>query len=305
MERPNAAGPSSGVGSMTPSSPFDCSGMALLEDLESDAWRDLFEELRAVQDEFSRLGPRIFSRRYRWPRSSLCRWSRVWEYPYVLHHLRAWKRRRAATLKDGVEEEPETAPRVLDLGAGTTFFPFAVAREGFQVVAADSDPVCVEGLSRAGDLLSPKPGSVTPLLSESETVPVDDASFDAIYSVSVLEHIAACEPLLLELHRVLRPGGLLLVTMDVGLDGIHDLSPERHAAIRKVFDTLFIPLYPERLSHPLKQLRSVNGPYPMTEPTGARRVARALKEVWRASLGRPKTMRPCLGCEGWVLKRRG
>lgn len=44
------------------------------------------------------------------------------------------------------------------------------------------------------------------------TVPIDDASVDAVISTQVLEHVADPAVYLSECHRVLRPGGRLLLT---------------------------------------------------------------------------------------------
>jgi SAM-dependent methyltransferase len=44
------------------------------------------------------------------------------------------------------------------------------------------------------------------------TVPVDDASFDAVLSSQVLEHVTDPATYLRECHRVLRPGGRLLLS---------------------------------------------------------------------------------------------
>lgn len=51
-------------------------------------------------------------------------------------------------------------------------------------------------------------------LSRSVPLPFEDGFFDAVSMLAVIEHIApsAAAPLLSEVHRILRPGGVLFVT---------------------------------------------------------------------------------------------
>jgi SAM-dependent methyltransferase len=54
-------------------------------------------------------------------------------------------------------------------------------------------------------------------------LPFGDASFDAVYCKQVLEHVRAPEPLLAEVARVLRPGGLFAGSTSQ-LEPFHSLS---------------------------------------------------------------------------------
>ena len=47
---------------------------------------------------------------------------------------------------------------------------------------------------------------------DGKTLPFSDASFDAIFSSEVFEHIFSLPEILAELHRVLKPGGRMLAT---------------------------------------------------------------------------------------------
>ncbi len=53
-----------------------------------------------------------------------------------------------------------------------------------------------------------------------ERIPEADASFDFVFSNSVLEHIVDLDPVFAEVERLLRPGGSFLFT--VPADGFHD-----------------------------------------------------------------------------------
>jgi SAM-dependent methyltransferase len=93
--------------------------------------------------------------------------------------------------------------RHLDLGIGDgTFLSALSARTALRVVGADPHPGYLIALS--GD---------QPLVRVGENLPFADASFDSITMLDVLEHTRDERSTLSEVHRVLRPGGLLVLTV--------------------------------------------------------------------------------------------
>jgi len=48
---------------------------------------------------------------------------------------------------------------------------------------------------------------------DGKTIPFDDKHFDSVFSSEVFEHIFNLEEILTELHRVLKPGGHMLITL--------------------------------------------------------------------------------------------
>lgn len=54
-------------------------------------------------------------------------------------------------------------------------------------------------------------GTLRFLQSEVDSLPLETEDFDAAFSYDVFEHVARPGPILSELHRVLRPGGKLLI----------------------------------------------------------------------------------------------
>jgi len=274
-----------GLGSI---SPFDYSGMASLTDLASPAWRSLFGELERSQSRFQAQHARILDAEYKWPRDPLHTWSRGWEYAYVAHHL-------------GRAEGQDN--RVIDFGCGVTFFPFFLAKSGFDVVGIDNDPICERGMKRAIDAMDSTPGSVSIQLSRDGRLDMPDGSVSAAYSVSVLEHIPTLEPILAELARVMRPGARFVLTIDVGLEPGQELDPDRYTIMRGALSKAFELVHAERTTHPLDMLTTDTGPYPKYGSNDAVAwLRRKAKRTVRRLLDR-QPWEYSLACAGFVLRR--
>ncbi len=109
------------------------------------------------------------------------------------------------------------APRVLDLAAGTGRTSRALLRE----LAFDGTVVNVDLAARmvaVGRAALPEPLSERAawLRAPVERLPFGDDTFDAVVCLEVLEFLPDVEAALREALRVLRPGGVLLVTHRVG-----------------------------------------------------------------------------------------
>jgi SAM-dependent methyltransferase len=93
--------------------------------------------------------------------------------------------------------------RHLDLGIGDGTFLSALSdRTALQVIGADPHPGYLA--SYRGD---------EPLVRVGEELPFADAAFDSITMLDVIEHTRDEQATLNEVHRVLRPGGLLVLTV--------------------------------------------------------------------------------------------
>jgi SAM-dependent methyltransferase/UDP-N-acetylglucosamine transferase subunit ALG13 len=96
--------------------------------------------------------------------------------------------------------------RHLDLGVGDGTFAMALHRHtGLEVVGADPHPGYLAQLRRA------LPGLAT--VQAGDRLPFADASFDSVTLLDVLEHTADERVTLAQVHRVLRPGGLLVLSV--------------------------------------------------------------------------------------------
>ncbi len=120
---------------------------------------------------------------------------------------------------------------VLDVGCGEGQFAASLKREGAEVVAID---VAAEPLRRA---LVHAPELAVRLVEPEGDLPFEDANFDVVWVGEVIEHVADTSRWLSELRRVLRSGGILLIsTPDHG-----PLSRLRFALSRGAFEERFDP----------------------------------------------------------------
>jgi len=108
--------------------------------------------------------------------------------------------------------------RVLDMGAGGGRHAFAVARRGADVVALDmseKDLREVQEMFGALQLEGEVPPGATAqaVRGDAYRLPFTDACFDRVIAAEVLEHLPADTDAMAELFRVLKPGGLIAVTV--------------------------------------------------------------------------------------------
>jgi SAM-dependent methyltransferase len=95
----------------------------------------------------------------------------------------------------------ERPGRALDLGAGQGAISQALRDRGFEVTATDVNT----SQFRASGVTCLKTDLNRPL-------PFSEGSFDLVMAVEILEHLESPRGLLREIFRVLRPGGLAVVT---------------------------------------------------------------------------------------------
>jgi SAM-dependent methyltransferase len=141
-----------------------------------------------------------------WPLDPLHTWSRQWEYPYCISCLTHWMQ----------TQRRSESPRLVDLGCGLSFLPGYLHQAGWQVTCCDSDSRLVSVFHQAG--LDP---TCRLDIADLTTTGYKDSEFDAVICVSVLEHLpdSICEKALAEISRILRSGGLFVLTFDIAING--------------------------------------------------------------------------------------
>ncbi len=126
---------------------------------------------------------------------------------------RSWRRHTVAAA------EAEPGDRVLDLaaGTGTSSEPFADA--GIDVVAGDiSEGMLAVGRERRPDIQF--------VYADAMDLPFEDASFDVVTISYGLRNVQDTAKALSEMHRVLKPGGRLVIA---------EFSQPTNAAFRTVY----------------------------------------------------------------------
>lgn len=194
--------------------PSQPSGLVRVADALPFLDSDLHREMGAFDDNFTKTHGKDTRRATRmWVPVPMRQWSRRWEYPYVAQRL--------------VEAFPADAElRFLDAGSGLTFFPHWLRRHfpRAHITCLDYD----EGYEAAFARLSESTGDheVEFVRASMHDMPVPDASVDAVFCVSVLEHTGDYHRILDEMLRVMKPGGLLVLTFDISLDGRTEIAPD-------------------------------------------------------------------------------
>jgi SAM-dependent methyltransferase len=110
--------------------------------------------------------------------------------------------------KESTQERFKNDPlRVLDLGCWDGLTTRRYVPQHAVVVGVEANRDAAE---RAG-----RNQTIEPIVASVEHVlPLDEASFDAVTSNQVLEHLSDTDTILAEAHRVLRPNGLLVVSTE-------------------------------------------------------------------------------------------
>lgn len=108
---------------------------------------------------------------------------------------------------------PRNSCRVLEIGCSTGFKTFALQHRlpEAEVCGIDPDAAAIALARGMAERMSPVSFPRRPdfRVGVGEDLPFADDSFDAIFCVTVIEHVADVDRCLAEMARVMRPGGVL------------------------------------------------------------------------------------------------
>jgi ADP-heptose:LPS heptosyltransferase/SAM-dependent methyltransferase len=129
--------------------------------------------------------------------------SKQWEYPFVLRHIEG---------RGGLD--------IADVGGGRGALAPCLAKLGHRVEVFDRDYLWDSGADvgiEARHRRWARTRGYAARFGSLYNLPAETAGYDAVLSVSVIEHVCAKALALRELLRLLKPGGLLIMTFDFAL----------------------------------------------------------------------------------------
>lgn len=150
-------------------------------------------------------------------------YSRLWEYPWIWLHLRSLKNKKL---------------RILDIGSEISPFIWFLANRGFDVTISDITAKYWGIWSRSMKQLGVQ---VKRRILDSQDLDLPTAGVDVYLSVSVIEHVPRKAESIEEAARVLKPGGMLILTFDICEPDMGMTFPEWNgqALTMAEFDGLF------------------------------------------------------------------
>jgi 2-polyprenyl-3-methyl-5-hydroxy-6-metoxy-1,4-benzoquinol methylase len=101
--------------------------------------------------------------------------------------------------------------RCLDLGCGTGVITLALVRRGFDVLGIDHSEQML-AIAKAKLAAAGGPGTYRLVVGDVRDLPASDGEFDCVTCQGLLHHLSEMEPCLVELDRVLRPGGFFYIS---------------------------------------------------------------------------------------------
>ena len=185
-------------------------GIPLIREVDELIKTETYRRHTSFNREFLRKhGPAMERYGRQWGMDPFKLWSRRWEYPFAAQRVINFAERRgsAGPLK------------ILDAGSGVTYFPYFLCENLPQasVVCCDYNPTYRQMFDEINAARGNPP--VTFIDAALQELPLDEDTLDAVCCISVLEHTENYEQIIDEFARVLRPGGLLVLTFDLSLDG--------------------------------------------------------------------------------------
>jgi ubiquinone/menaquinone biosynthesis C-methylase UbiE len=112
----------------------------------------------------------------------------------------------------------------LDLGAGRGIGSYALARDGWRVMALEPDSSWLVGSHAIRDLTQTSSLPIFPIQNFAETLPFRSNSFELVYGRQVLHHASNLTKMCGEVNRVLKPGGVFVATREHVISKREDLE---------------------------------------------------------------------------------
>lgn len=119
---------------------------------------------------------------------------------------------------------PGKCGKALDVGAGRGISSYALACDGWQVVALEPDPSDIVGAGAIRTLALTSDAPIHIVEQYAENLPFADATFDLVYGRQVLHHTRSLFSVSSEVARVLKPGGHFIAVREHVISKPSDLK---------------------------------------------------------------------------------
>jgi len=174
-------------------------------------------------------------------------WSRQWEYPFVYANIQLFI----------INDKKNSDIKILDAGSGVIFFPYYIAST-FDHIEVHCCNIDVSLKSIFSNINANSKFPVNFYSADIHYLPFKDNSYDIVYCISVLEHAKDFEAVIREFKRVLKQNGLLIVTFDISVDGLADISVKKGVELIKMLEKYFCPIDNFNLKQDLDRYESSN-----------------------------------------------
>lgn len=126
---------------------------------------------------------------------------------FIENHMMS---RRAVVLRFLDEYAKNRSMRIMDVGCGSGGVMQEVLKRGHKVVGVD---ISEEMLKEAGETTRDYSGDATYIQGDIEQIPLPADSFDVVICVGVLQFLQNDKNAVREINRVLRTGGIVILTL--------------------------------------------------------------------------------------------
>ncbi|HEX76983.1 MAG TPA: class I SAM-dependent methyltransferase [Dehalococcoidia bacterium] len=125
-----------------------------------------------------------------------------------------WDKMRESFFPEAVREKAISVACVqpgklaADIGAGTGFMTEGLIQRGLRVIAVDQSEAMVAELRRKFEGVD----TIDYRIGKAESLPVEDEGIDYVFANMLLHHVDSPPGAIEEMVRILKPGGMLVVT---------------------------------------------------------------------------------------------
>lgn len=127
------------------------------------------------------------------------------------YQLLPWKKAYIRRISSYLLKKNFTGKTLLDIGAGSAYVTIEMAKIGLKVIALDLSRVALNNIDYYKSKFHLK--NIKTVYSNAEKLPFNNESIDYIVANAVLEHIYHETKAIDEWKRVLKPGGMIMITV--------------------------------------------------------------------------------------------